>query len=81
MPHQRRKTEKPQAALVTLTPREKEVLRLLTEGLSNKAIARKLVISDHTVETHLCRIYKKFYVRNRTSAAIFAILNGIISKT
>lgn len=81
MTHQRRTNNQTAAALVTLTRREKEVLRLLTEGLSNKAIARKLVISDHTVETHLCRIYKKFYVRNRTSAAIFAILNGIISKT
>ena len=45
MPHQRRPTEKPQAALVTLTRREIEVLQLLAEGLSNKEIADKLTVS------------------------------------
>lgn len=78
MPHQRRPTESP-AALVTLTPRELEVLQLLAEGLSNKAIAKKLFVSDHAIEAHLRRIYRKFYVRNRTSAVVFAICNKVIS--
>lgn len=77
--HQRRTNNQTAAALV-LTRREAEVLQLLAMGLSNKEIARRLVISDHTVETHLRRIYRKIYVRNRTSAAIFAICNGVISK-
>lgn len=80
MPHQRRPTEKPQAALVTLTRREIEVLQLLAEGLSNKAIAQLLVISDSTVEFHLRRIYRKWGVHNRTSAVVVAIRHGVISK-
>lgn len=78
MTRQRRPTESP-AALVTLTPRELEVLQLLAEGLSNKAIAKKLFVSDHAIEAHLRRIYRKFYVRNRTSAVVFAICNKVIS--
>lgn len=79
MPHQRRPTEKPQAALVTLTRREIEVLQLLAEGLSNKAIAEKLTVSPLTVRTHLASVYRKFGVRNRTSAAVKAVLLCIVN--
>lgn len=72
--HQRRPTEKPQAALVTLTPRELEVLQLLVEGLSNKAIADKLTMSPRTVQAHLRNVYRKFGVFNRTSAVVKAVL-------
>ncbi len=78
MPHQRRPNNLP-APLVTLTPREKEVLRLLAQGLSNKAIAGLLFLSSRTVQSHLYNIYRKIKVRNRTSAALYAVSRGIVS--
>lgn len=51
-----------------LTPREKEVLDLLAEGMTYQEIADKLVVSVHTVDSHLRNIYDKLRVRNRTKA-------------
>jgi DNA-binding NarL/FixJ family response regulator len=56
-----------------LSRREREVLRLVADGLSNKEIAGKLFISEVTVKVHLRHIYKKLGVRNRTEAACHAI--------
>ncbi len=53
----------------TLTPREREILALLADGLSNKEIAAKLFISFFTVRAHLMHIYEKLHVRSRTEAA------------
>ena len=61
-----------------LTKREVEVLSLVVEGLSNEVIADRLVISVHTVKAHLESIYRKFSVRNKVQAAVFAVLSGII---
>lgn len=80
MTHQRRNKTNTAAALVTLTRREKQIIRLVARGLSNKSVARLLVISDSTVEFHLRRIYRKWGVRNRTSAVVVAIRHGVISK-
>ena len=55
-----------------LTPREREVLVLLTSGLSNDKIASKLFISKHTVKTHIYKILKKIKVKNRLQAALWA---------
>jgi len=52
-----------------LSPREMEILALLSEGLSNKEIAGQLKISFATVRTHLMHIYEKLHVRCRTEAA------------
>ncbi|MDR6878263.1 LuxR C-terminal-related transcriptional regulator [Bacillus sp. 3255] len=52
----------------TLTPREREVLQLMAEGLSNKAIAERLVLSEGTVKLHLHRIYSKLQVNGRVQA-------------
>ena len=52
-----------------LTPREKEVLDLLAEGMTYQEIADVLVVSVHTVDSHLRNIYGKLRVRNRTKAA------------
>ncbi|MDN3480337.1 response regulator transcription factor [Arthrobacter sp. APC 3897] len=52
----------------TLSPRELELLELLADGLANRAIARKLFISEATVKTHLVHIYGKLGVDNRTAA-------------
>jgi DNA-binding NarL/FixJ family response regulator len=55
--------------LSRLTRREKQVLRLVSEGDSNKAIARRLGITEHTVKLHLHNLSAKFGVTNRTAAA------------
>ena len=55
-----------------LTVREAEVLSLIMEGLSNKAIARKLGISEKTVKAHLTRVFATLGVSDRTQAALWA---------
>ncbi len=62
----------PPANLVELTPREKEVLRLIATGDSNKEIAQKLYISEGTVKNHVTNILNRLGLRDRTQAAIFA---------
>jgi two-component system, NarL family, response regulator LiaR len=56
-----------------LTEREKEILRLIVLGGTNKEIARKLGISEKTVKNHLSSIFCTLHVNNRTQAAIYAI--------
>lgn len=61
-----------------LTPREKEILRLMSDGLPNKAIASKLSISERTVTTHVANIYTKLQVNNRVSAIQEAVRRRIL---
>lgn len=56
-----------------LTPREAELLSLLTQGLSNKALGQRLFISEATVKTHLAHIYAKLGVETRAGAISTAI--------
>ena len=56
-----------------LTSREKEVLVLLTQGLSNTEIAEKLIISSHTAKAHVCNILTKLSVTDRVQAAVKAV--------
>jgi DNA-binding NarL/FixJ family response regulator len=63
----------------TLSAREKEVLTLVCEGLSNKQIAQRLYISIRTVENHLARLYSKLGVNSRTEAAVLALQKGWIT--
>jgi NarL family two-component system response regulator LiaR len=60
-----------------LTPREVDVLKCLTRGLSNQEIARELSISMRTVTTHVRNILDKLHVANRTQAALYAVEQGI----
>ncbi len=62
-----------------LTPRETDVLRLLAEGLSNRAIAYRLDISEHTVKFHLNAILGKLHAQSRTEAVVNAIRLGLIT--
>lgn len=59
-------------ALEALTPRELEVLELLTKGLSNKDIAQTLFVAEKTVKTHVSSILSKLDLTDRTQAALFA---------
>ena len=63
---------------VPLTPRELEVLTLLAEGLSNKAIARRLGISVHTAKFHVGALIDKFDAVGRTDAVTQAARRGVI---
>lgn len=60
-------------ALDTLTPRETEVLKLLTHGMSNKEIANALTVAEKTVKTHVSSILSKLNLADRTQAALYAV--------
>ena len=61
-----------------LTEREREVLRRVAEGHSNAEVARSLWISEQTVKFHLSNVYQKLGVSNRTEAARYAQLHGLL---
>jgi DNA-binding NarL/FixJ family response regulator len=61
-----------------LTKRELEILRLVSEGASNADVARKLWVTEQTVKFHLSNIYRKLGVANRTEAARWAQLTGLL---
>lgn len=61
---------------IKLSPKERQLLALLTQGCSNDAIASRLAISPHTVKTHFYNLYRKLQVRNRVQAATWAQLHS-----
>ena len=61
-----------------LTPREMDVLKRLAEGLSNRAIAQELNISEHTVKFHVTSIMGKLEAQSRTDAVVRATRLGLI---
>jgi DNA-binding NarL/FixJ family response regulator len=63
--------------LPELTPREREVLALLAEGLTNRGIAERLVLSEHTVHRHVTSILRKLDLTTRTAAAAVAVRSGL----
>jgi DNA-binding NarL/FixJ family response regulator len=67
------------AAPGALTPRERDVLSAMTEGLSTKAIARSLAVAPKTVENHKIRIFSKLGVRNQAQAVGVAITHGLVA--
>jgi DNA-binding NarL/FixJ family response regulator len=68
----------PSRSIAELTPREREVLQLLAQGLDNGAIAEALVITKRTVQNHVSNIYGKLEVGSRTQAALYAIRHGLV---
>lgn len=61
-----------------LTPREREILRLLATGMANKQIAQRLQISDKTVRNHLTQIYVKLGLADRAQAVLYAVRKGLV---
>jgi two-component system, NarL family, nitrate/nitrite response regulator NarL len=72
-------TDAAQPAGDQLTPREHDVLQLLAEGLPNKAIARRLAISEHTVKFHINALMGKLGAQSRTEAVVRAMRLGLVS--
>ena len=63
----------------SLTPRERQVLRLVAAGLSDKLIANEIGIARSTVSNHVCVLLLKLHARNRAEAAARAVALGIVT--
>jgi DNA-binding NarL/FixJ family response regulator len=66
------------AGAALLTPREREILKLVGEGRSNREIADVLVISERTARTHVSNVLSKLNLTSRTQAALMAIREGLV---
>ncbi len=73
-----RLVERTQDPGASITGRERDVLKLLTEGLANKEIARRLQISEKTVKTHVSNLLQKLGVQDRTQAALLAVRQRLV---
>jgi DNA-binding NarL/FixJ family response regulator len=74
-------TQQQQAAIIEeLTPREAEVLQLVSEGKTNKEIAAILFLSENTVKIHLRNILDKLHLQNRIQVAVYAVRQGLVDE-
>jgi DNA-binding NarL/FixJ family response regulator len=71
--------QRPSADTCPLTDRELEILGLVSEGLTNSGIARKLWVTEQTVKFHLSNTYRKLGVTNRTEASRYAYMHDLVS--
>jgi DNA-binding NarL/FixJ family response regulator len=71
-------TSAPNSPVDELSEREREILKLLAEGLTNKEIGCRLIIAENTVKNHLKNILAKLHLRNRVQAAALALKEGLL---
>lgn len=71
----------PTAHRTDLTLRERDVLRLIARGMSNREIARELTVAEKTVKTHVSSVLSKLGVADRTQAALYAVEHGLGPKS
>ena len=64
--------------VTVLTPRELDVLKLVGQGLNNPDIARRLVLSEHTVRRHLANILRKLGLSSRAAVAAWGVRAGLV---
>jgi DNA-binding NarL/FixJ family response regulator len=62
-----------------ISGREREVLQLVCEGATNREIAERLIVSEHTVKVHLRNILNKLNLRNRQQVAAYAVQEGLVT--
>ncbi|MGW5642605.1 LuxR C-terminal-related transcriptional regulator [Saccharopolyspora sp. NPDC003752] len=74
-----RRRGQPRTSTVRLTPRERQVLGLLAEGMSNKQVGRRLGISAHGAKRHVANLLAKLNCPNRTLAVAYAIRDGLLT--
>jgi DNA-binding NarL/FixJ family response regulator len=67
-------------AEVELTPRQLEILQLVAQGLSNKELAERLYLSEHTIKYHMGEILQRMHLKHREQAVDYAISKGLIKK-
>lgn len=68
----------PASGIASLSPRERAVLVLVAQGLSNQAIADELRISERTARTHVSKLLTKLDLTSRTQAALVAVREGLV---
>jgi DNA-binding NarL/FixJ family response regulator len=68
------------AYIEPLTERERQVLELVSKGLSNQLIAERLVLSENTIKKYLHNIMEKLHLNNRVEAAMYAVREGLVDK-
>lgn len=74
------KSGRPELGAGELTPRQIEILQLVAQGLSNKELAGRLSVSEHTIKYHLGEIYQRLHLKNRDQAVEYALKNGLLNR-